>query len=1365
MRQNDLDDHGLDDWPRKTAISAALSELDCSNAGLGPPCTWPSSLKSAAALLLRLPMPAFLLWGERSVQLYNDACLPLLGERHPAALGQPFAASWPTLWRDHASLRRAIENRKPCTLHDLCLEGATGAARHALCCMPMPDERGLTGGLLLTLHDEAPADGAGFAVRDERLCLLEEVFRSAPTFVHVLNGPDFVIESANAAFYRLAGRPDLLGRPLFRALPEMLSARYQGLLTGVLQTGEPFIGREQLVRLGGAPGREPEERYMDLVYLRLGDSPCLLGYGADVTDRVHARQEAITRLKESEAQLSAIFSRAAVGLSELSLDGRFLRVNDTLCEMLGRSREDLLGVPAAEVTHQEDLPNTVAALQRVAITGERTSLDKRYLRPDGSVVYANSALTLLHDERGNPRSFLAVTVDLTERRSAEEALRESEEHFRYTVELNPQITWTADPRGSIIASPQRWIDWTGSSALGDGWRRSVHPEDLPMVEAAWKASLDSGQPPDIEFRLRMRGGHYRWVRARAYPRRDAGGRIVRWYGNIEDIHDRRLAEEALRYSEELHRFAAEAGHIGNWDLDIASGALMLAPQMAALLGYPAEHMVLPAAQWKSLVLHEDRGALDAAIRIAVKNAERVDIEYRVRHRDGTIRWLYSRGAAVRSDGGSVIRLRGAALDITERKAADAALRASEERYRVLIELNPDAVLVDAGERIVYANPAALRILGATSTDELIGRAPTSFIEPRCRAAVRASLDQASRHGVIPPLSEQRWHRLDGSVIDVQLSLGPVYWEGAQATQMLLRDISERKRTEDALRISNERLKLVIEGSGEGIWDWDIADNRYVFSGRLKRLLGWDAVEPRDGGKALRRAIHPDDQMRVWSALRAYMEGRASSYACEFRIRTQNRGWRWMQSRGIIVARDADGKPQLMTGTMADISGKKEAEEQIWRHANFDGLTGLPNRRLFRDRLDQEVRKAARHAHRIALLFIDLDRFKQVNDLLGHDAGDMLLAQASQRLKSCVRDSDTVARLGGDEFTVILTELESFDHVEQVCQKILETLETPFNIGKEVAYMSGSVGVTIYPDDAMRSDELIRKADQAMYAAKHAGKNRFSYFTQAMDEKAHLRLRLASELRGALSAGQLEVRYQPVVELASQRIVKAEALLRWHHPRLGLVEPASFIPLAEETGMINQIGNWVFKQAADCCKVWSTHLGEPFQIGVNKSPIQFLSPKEESDWRAHLEELGLPGSSISIEITEGLLLHASSSVNNRLLEYRDAGIQVAIDDFGTGYSSMAYLKKFDIDYLKIDQSFVRDMDTDPGDRTIAESIIVMAHKLGLKVIAEGIETEAQRRLLVEAGCDYGQGFLFAKALTSADFEQLLLAGNQRAMLSA
>jgi diguanylate cyclase (GGDEF)-like protein/PAS domain S-box-containing protein len=1361
--------HEIDDWPRDGGeTGACLRACDWSRSELGPISSWPDTQRLATDILLRLPLPALLLWGKSGLQLYNDACLPLLGARHPSAFGKPFSECWPQLWQCNSALRQALQGGSACTLLDLPLNDDAGAKqqtqRYAFCCSPVPDAAGGVGGLLVTLHPEsgAAAPATAAAARDERMRLLEEAFRCAPSFLHVLYGPDFIIEFANEAYYRLVGRRGLVGRPLFEALPGMVSARYQGLLSQVYSTGVPFIGRAQPVLLPGNPGEKPQQHYMDLVYLRFGsgDGCRLLGYGVDVTERVRAQQEAIARLKESEAQLSAIFSRAAVGLCELSLDGRFLRVNDTLCQMLGRRREQLLGAAATDITHPEDLEHTSAALKRVAASGEGISLDKRYLRQDGSIIHVNSSLTLLLDEHGAARSFLVVTVDLTDRRRAEEALRESEEHYRYTVELNPQITWTADPDGNITGSPQRWIDWTGSSALGDGWKRSAHPDDLPVVEAAWKKSLESGEPPDIEYRLRLRDGRYRWVRARAYPRRDRAGRILRWYGSIEDIHDRKLAEEGLRNSEELHRFAAEAGHIGSWDIDLASGALSLSPQMAAMLGYPAEHRVMPAAQWKKLVLPEDRAAVYKVLQSAACGGVRVDIEYRVRHRDGRIRWLYSRGGAVCDDAGRALRVSGASLDITERKQSEAALRASEERYRVLTELNPDAILVDVDGSIAYANPAALRMLGAGSIEQLVGKAPADLIELPYRKAVRDSLTQASRYGMIPPLTEQRWHRLDGFLIDVQMSAGPVFWEGRQATQMLLRDISERKRTEHELRISNERLKLVIEGSGEGIWDWDIEHNRYTFSPRLKRLLGWDGVgQQHDSKSALRHAIHPDDLSRVWSALRAYMEGRAAAYSCEFRVRSRDHSWRWMQSRGIIVARDSDGRPLMMTGTMADISRRKEADEQVWRHANFDALTGLPNRRLFRDRLDQEVRKAARNGHRIALLFIDLDRFKQVNDLLGHDAGDVLLSQAAQRLVGCVRESDTVARLGGDEFTVILTELESLDHVEQVCQNILETLETPFNIGKEVAYMSGSVGVTIYPDDAVRSEELIRKADQAMYAAKNAGKNQFSYFTQAMDEKAHLRLRLATELRGALHAGQLEVRYQPVVELASHRIVKAEALLRWHHPRLGLVEPASFIPLAEETGIINQIGNWVFKQAANCCKAWSTRLGQPFQIGVNKSPIQFLSSKEESDWRGHLEGLGLPGSSISIEITEGLLLHASSSVNNRLLEYRDAGIQVAIDDFGTGYSSMAYLKKFDIDYLKIDQSFVRDMETDSGNRTIAESIVVMAHKLGLKVIAEGIETEAQRRLLTEAGCDYGQGYLFAEALPVREFEHLLTAGQR------
>src|SRR5690606_9157703 len=391
---------------------------------------------------------------------------------------------------------------------------------------------------------------------------------------------------------------------------------------------------------------------------------------------------------------------------------------------------------------------------------------------------------------------------------------------------------------------------------------------------------------------------------------------------------------------------------------------------------------------------------------------------------------------------------------------------------------------------------------------------------------------------------------------------------------------------------------------------------------------------------------------------------------------------------------------------------------------------------------------------LALLFIDLDGFKQVNDLYGHDAGDLLLIEAAQRLKRCLRETDVVSRLGGDEFTIILSELRHLDHVEFICQKILLALAEPFALGEDAGHVSGSIGVALYPLDGQNSEELTRKADQAMYAAKQTGKNQFNYFTREMDDKAHLRLRLTNDLHSALMLNQFEVHYQPLVDLRTGRITKAEALLRWRHPVLGNIAPSLFIPLAEESGLIRSIGNWVFREAAWFAKRCREHLGMPFQITVNKSPVQFMAREAEGNWLDYMLNLGLPANSICVEITESALLNASARVANRLLEFRDAGIQVALDDFGTGYSSMAYLQKFDIDYLKIDQSFVKNILTDTDSRTIAETIIAMAQKLKKEVVAEGIETQEQLECLMQAGCDYGQGFLFSPAVPADQFLELL-----------
>jgi len=440
----------------------------------------------------------------------------------------------------------------------------------------------------------------------------------------------------------------------------------------------------------------------------------------------------------------------------------------------------------------------------------------------------------------------------------------------------------------------------------------------------------------------------------------------------------------------------------------------------------------------------------------------------------------------------------------------------------------------------------------------------------------------------------------------------------------------------------------------------------------------------------------------------------------------------------------------------DITQRKSSEELIWRQANFDTLTSLPNRNMFQDRLHQEMLKANRDNQQLALLLIDLDQFKEVNDTLGHDMGDRLLKEVGNRISNSIRHSDTIARLGGDEFTVILSELDNKNHIEDTVQKIIDKIEEEFNIDNELIHVTGSVGITMYPNDAKDIDSLMKNADQAMYAAKKKGRNCYSYFTQSLQDAAQTRRKLSTDLRFALNAQQFEVYFQPIVDLQSNKIIKAEALLRWNHPERGYINPLTFIPLAEEIGLINKIGDWIFKESTQKTNEWLKDIDSEFQISINLSPLQFKIDSEIfiSEWKSYLERLGLSGKNIVVEITEGLLLNAEPEVTDKLLWLRDAGIQVAIDDFGTGYSSLSYLKKFDIDYLKIDMSFVKNLETNPNDITLCDAIILMAHTLGLKVIAEGVETEGQKEILTKAGCDFAQGYLFSKPIPTKAFEDII-----------
>ncbi len=627
-------------------------------------------------------------------------------------------------------------------------------------------------------------------------------------------------------------------------------------------------------------------------------------------------------------------------------------------------------------------------------------------------------------------------------------------------------------------------------------------------------------------------------------------------------------------------------------------------------------------------------------------------------------------------------------------------------------------------------------------DALKGKPAIELIAETQRQQVAAAIRKVFRSGEVEV--EAGLLAKDGGITPHHFTGSLIHLEDRDYLVGLGNDISASKKAEEQLNLAAS----IFHASSEGMMIADANNCIIAVNPAFTRMTGYAVADlVGKNPSILHSGLHDADFYRkIGERLDTTGEWRGEVW-------DRNKDGRTVAKRltiNIIYAPDGTVSHRIVLSS--DITDQKQAEETIWRQANFDELTGLPNRRLFGDRLDQEIRNTGRREQLLALLFIDIDHFKDVNDTRGHQAGDRLLQEAARRIVLCVRESDTVARLGGDEFTVMLAGVTDTLAVERVSQAILRILAQPFLLDGTEAYMSASIGITLYPADAHDSESLLKNADQAMYAAKGKGRNCYCFFVPVLQALAQERQHLLRDLRGALAGGQLAVHYQPIVELATNEIHKAEALLRWKHPQRGLIPPMDFIPLAEETGLIHDIGDWVLREACGTVKRWQEAYrgSRAVQISVNKSPRQFVKRPVDVSWVQILGEFDLAPKCIAVEITEGLLLDTRIEVTDKLGEFHDNGIEISLDDFGTGYSALAYLKKFPIDYLKIDKSFVRDMATDSSDQAIIEAIIAMAHKLGLKVIAEGVETPEQRARLLAAGCDYAQGYLFARPIPGDEF---------------
>jgi len=572
----------------------------------------------------------------------------------------------------------------------------------------------------------------------------------------------------------------------------------------------------------------------------------------------------------------------------------------------------------------------------------------------------------------------------------------------------------------------------------------------------------------------------------------------------------------------------------------------------------------------------------------------------------------------------------------------------------------------------------------------------------------------------------------------------------------------RRKAEAALRESEERYALAVRGANDGLWDWNLKTDVIYFSPRWKEMLGFEDHEIANEPAEWFKRLHPEEVSHVRGALAAHIDGRNDHFETEHRMLHRDGGYRWMRSRGLVV-RDQTGAAYRMAGSQTDITEGKVA----------DALTGLPNRILFIDRLASSIERARRHGeYMFAVLFLDLDRFKVINDSLGHVVGDELLVAIARRLEGCLRASDTVARLqtehtiarlGGDEFTGLLKEIGDVSDALRVAERVQEGLSKPFTLNGQEVFTTASIGITTSASHYQTPEAVLRDADTAMYRAKSRGGARSEVFDREMRDRAVARLQLETDLRRALERDEFRLYYQPIVSLATREITGFEALVRWQHPERGLILPEEFIRVAEETAMIVPLGWWVVREACRQMREW--HVQRDPQAGmiisVNLSPKQFSQANLTDNVTRILADTGLPAGCLALEITETTIMDSTEYASAVLAELRQLGVQLAIDDFGTGYSSLSYVHRFPLSSLKIDRSFVSEMG-EKGERSeIVRAIVNLAHNLGLDVIAEGVETQAQLDHLTTLGCDYGQGYLFSVPMAADAATALVITGNENA----
>ncbi|OGB28989.1 MAG: hypothetical protein A3F78_00570 [Burkholderiales bacterium RIFCSPLOWO2_12_FULL_61_40] len=1029
--------------------------------------------------------------------------------------------------------------------------------------------------------------------------------------------------------------------------------------------------------------------------------------------------------------------------------------------MLGYAVDELPAVATlwASLCHPDDAQNFHEALTQVqAGRDDLFQLEHRLKHKDGQYLPVFARAHIRRNTQGKATRLSGFNRDLTAHKWFEAQLHETEGRYRALVEWSP-FGVGVHQRGLVVyANPAALAILGASSAealIGTPIMDRVHPDFRQMALERVATSLSSNTPMawQTEKLLRMDGSVVQ-VEIQGTPISHLGEPAIQV--TFIDITQRMQSVASLRESESRFRALTELTSDWYWEQDDqcrfihisdnypANGRLATA-NCLGLKRWELPHTGVTEEQWT-----QHRRLLQARQTFH-------EFEMQRPGRDGGWVWISVSGVPIFDDQGIFQGYWGMGRDITERKNAENSVKESQAQYQYLVEWSSVALSVHQNGRIAYVNPAAMRLWGAARPEDLIGTPIEARFHPQYRASTLERLRAMSDKGQHAPMREAKFLKLDGRSIDVETQGLPIQYRGQPAIQISFQDITARKQIENTLRESEDRFRTLTQLSSDWYWEQDENYRFVLLSGDVAAGTGLSSQDHIGKTHWDLPALNLSDAdwVRHRSALEALQEFR------DFEIRRPDSALRmhWSSVSGTPMF-DSHGVFKGYRGIGRDVTTQKQAADQIHRLAFYDALTGLPNRRFLLERLKKAVQINARHHLRGALLFIDLDNFKTLNDTLGHDVGDVLLQQVAARLVACVREVDTVARLGGDEFVVVLEDLDwdkidAATQADAVGQKILAALNVPYRLAGREHRSSPSIGITLLSSSVSGVDDLLKQADLAMYQAKAAGRNTLRFFDVAMQCEVDSRVALESDLRDGLQGGEeLVLHFQPIVGVDGLT-TGAEALVRWQQPMRGLVMPEEFVPLAEATGLILPLGRWVMQQACEQLVAWAqqpqtAHL----TLAVNVSARELREPEFVAHVIRCLNQTGATPGRLRLELTESVLAHRVDDIIVKMNALRSHGVGFSLDDFGTGYSSLSYLKQLPLDLLKIDRSFVRDVLTDPNDAAIARTIVALGQSLGLSVMAEGVETEEQRAFLAASGCLAYQGHLFGHPMPIDQFEAFL-----------